>query len=257
MFGSCKIFSGNAIFGKGKCIQAVWLPQICFTENQFRCLVRSNILQKMLFVLRKIKLCNQNRKNKRRENLINHSTASNEKVRVIQFNPIPHSHFPTNQTDPQKKQNLEKKIHQIWSNWEKKEEREVIGFDLEARSRGGGEGEIERRRRDWAALESIFAWSARCCDRQDRCDRHGATIDETGAVLRLTRPMECGSSNWSSVWGVRCCERAQTVLCEEWKWFEVKIWTEMILWVFWFILRSKGKIISVDWIYWFNQTLKF
>ena len=111
VFGSCKIFSGNAIFGKGKCIQAVWLPQICFTENQFRCLVRSNILQKMLFVLRKIKLCNQNRKNKRRENLINHSTASNGK-----FNPIPHSYFPTNQTDPQKKQNPEKKIHQIQSN---------------------------------------------------------------------------------------------------------------------------------------------
>ena len=90
--------------------------RIHFMENQFQCLVRSNILQKMLFVLRKIKLCNQNRKNKRRENLINHSTASNGKVRVIQFNPIPHSHFPTNQTDPQKKQNLEKKIHQIRSN---------------------------------------------------------------------------------------------------------------------------------------------
>ena len=44
----------------------------------------------------------------RGENLINHSTASNGKVRVIQFNPIPHSHFPTNQIDPQKKQNPEK-----------------------------------------------------------------------------------------------------------------------------------------------------
>ena len=83
---------------------------IRFTKNQFWCLVRSNILWKMLSVLWKIKLCNKNRKNKRRENLINHSTASNGKVRVIQFNPIPHSHFPTNQTDPQKKQNLEKKF---------------------------------------------------------------------------------------------------------------------------------------------------
>ena len=60
VFGSCKIFSENAIFGKGKCIQAVWLPwnsfygksisvfgsfkqftenAFCFTENQFPCLV--------------------------------------------------------------------------------------------------------------------------------------------------------------------------------------------------------------------------
>ena len=71
VFGSCKIFSENAIFGKGKCIQAVWLPwnsfygksisvfgsfkqftenAFCFTENQFPCLVRSNILRKMEFV---------------------------------------------------------------------------------------------------------------------------------------------------------------------------------------------------------------
>ena len=153
---------------------------IHFTENQFRCLVRSNILRKMLSVLRKIKLCNQNRKTKRRENLINHSTASNGKVRVIQFNPIPHSHFPTNQTDPQKRQNLEKKF--IKSGQWADIEREVTGFDLEARLRGRGEGEIEQRRRDRAALESIFAWLAQCCDWRDWCDWCGATIDETGAI---------------------------------------------------------------------------
>ena len=34
------------------------------------------------------------------------------------------------------------------------------------------------------------------------------------------------------------------MLCEEWKWFEVKIWMEMILRVFWVILRLKGKSIS-------------
>ena len=71
MFISCKIFSENAIFGKGKCIQAVWLPRnsfygksilvfgsfkhftenaFRFTENQFPCLVRLNILRKMEFV---------------------------------------------------------------------------------------------------------------------------------------------------------------------------------------------------------------
>ena len=71
MFGSCKIFFENAIFGKGKYIQVVWLPRnsfyrksipvfgsfkhfmentFRFTENQFPCLVRSNILRKMEFV---------------------------------------------------------------------------------------------------------------------------------------------------------------------------------------------------------------
>ena len=47
-------FSENAIFRKGKCIQVVGCVGIRFTENQFRCLVRTNILQKMTSVLRKI-----------------------------------------------------------------------------------------------------------------------------------------------------------------------------------------------------------
>ena len=47
-------FSGNAIFRKGKCIQVFGCVGICFTENQFQCLVRTNILRKMTSVLRKI-----------------------------------------------------------------------------------------------------------------------------------------------------------------------------------------------------------
>ena len=71
LFGSCKIFSGNAIFEKGKCIQAVWLPRnsfyeksisvfgsfkhftenaFHFTKNQFPCLVWSNIFWKVEFI---------------------------------------------------------------------------------------------------------------------------------------------------------------------------------------------------------------
>ena len=67
-------FSENAIFGKGKCIQVVWLPwnsfygksipvfglykhftenTFRFTKNQFPCLVQSNILRKMKFVFTK------------------------------------------------------------------------------------------------------------------------------------------------------------------------------------------------------------
>ena len=47
-------FSGNAIFWKGKCIQVFGYVGIHFTENQFWCLVHTNILQKMTSVLRKI-----------------------------------------------------------------------------------------------------------------------------------------------------------------------------------------------------------
>ena len=46
------LFSGNAIFRKGKCIQVFGCLRI--TENQFRCLVCTNILWKMTSVLRKI-----------------------------------------------------------------------------------------------------------------------------------------------------------------------------------------------------------
>ena len=48
------LFFGNAIFRKGKCIQVFGCLEIHFTENQFRCLVRTNILRKMTSVLRKI-----------------------------------------------------------------------------------------------------------------------------------------------------------------------------------------------------------
>ena len=47
-------FSENAIFRKGKCIQVFGCVGIRFTENQFWCLVRTNILRKMTSVLRKI-----------------------------------------------------------------------------------------------------------------------------------------------------------------------------------------------------------
>ena len=47
-------FSGNAIFRKGKCIRVFGCLRIRFMENQFRCLVRTNILRKMTSVLWKI-----------------------------------------------------------------------------------------------------------------------------------------------------------------------------------------------------------
>ena len=48
------LFFGNTIFRKGKCIQVFGCVGICFTENWFRCLVRTNILRKMTSVLQKI-----------------------------------------------------------------------------------------------------------------------------------------------------------------------------------------------------------
>ena len=43
-------FSRNTIFQKGKCIQVFGCLEIRFTENQFRCLVCTNILRKMTSV---------------------------------------------------------------------------------------------------------------------------------------------------------------------------------------------------------------
>ena len=78
----------------------------------------------------------------------------------------------------------------------------------EGRERGDwvrSRGEIarRRRRRDRVALESIFAWSAQCCDRRDRCDRRSAAIDETGAIGAVwVVGLELGLwlSDWSSVY---------------------------------------------------------
>ena len=47
-FGSRKSISGKYfIFRKGKCIQLFGCVEIRFTKNQFKCLVRTNILWKM------------------------------------------------------------------------------------------------------------------------------------------------------------------------------------------------------------------
>ena len=74
-FSGVKSFQGKLFSRKGKCIQVVWLSRKSFyeksipmfgsfkhftengsrfTKNQFSCLVHSNILQKIKFVLRKI-----------------------------------------------------------------------------------------------------------------------------------------------------------------------------------------------------------
>ena len=69
-------------------------------------------------------------------------------------------------TETQKKQNPEKNSSNL------------VKLREEGRERGDwvrSRGEITRWRRDWAALESIFAWSA-------WCDRRNAAIDETGGV---------------------------------------------------------------------------
>ena len=117
-----------------------------------------------------------------------------------------------------------------------------------------------RRCVDWKCVDRTENLTHRGSDRDWEMERK-LTVGLRLALVGL----------WVELWGMRvectamrsaceslCCyERAQTVLCEEWKLFEVKIWTEMTLRVFWVILWSKGKSISVDWIYWFNQTLKF
>ena len=88
-----------------------------------------------------------------------------------------------------------KKIHQIRSNWEKKEEREVTGFNLEARSYGGCEGEIAWQRQDQAALELIFAW---------------LVMVWIGAGVAWCDETSLWSSDWSS------CGRRIGARSEEW-----------------------------------------
>ena len=46
-FSKNTYFSEMLIFGKGKCIQLFGCLGNCFPENQFRCLVRPNILRKI------------------------------------------------------------------------------------------------------------------------------------------------------------------------------------------------------------------
>ena len=57
--------------------------------------------------------------------------------------------------------------------------------------RSRGEIAWRRQRRDRAALELIFAWSAWCCDRRDQCDRRGV-----GCGLELNL--------WSLDWSLVC-----------------------------------------------------
>ena len=120
--------------------------RIHFTENQFRCLVCSNIFT---------------------ENAL-HSQATQFSIHFlsckhVESESIPHS--LTKETKPGKK------IHQIRSNWEKKEEREATGFDwwrrmrdhvAEARSSGVG-----------VRLVRLMIW----------CDRR------TGAIVDLVRSL--------------------------------------------------------------------
>ena len=114
MFGSCKIFSENAIFGKRKYFQIFGYISKNVLKNIFWCLVVFlKILKKKYFLF------------------ITHIFSAVKQI----YNIIP-------QYRNTKETKSRKKIHQIQSNREKKEEREATGFDLEARLYGGCEGEI-------------------------------------------------------------------------------------------------------------------
>ena len=159
-------FSGNTIFQKGKCIQVFGCLEIRFTENQFRCLVCTNILRKMTSVavfgscksisgkysiFRKCYFSEgkmfscvwlpQNSFYGKSIPVLVHSNIFTENALHVQFSihflnckhadneSIPHSF--TEETKPSKK------IHQIRSNWDRAAEEKM-------RSRGEGEigGEI-------------------------------------------------------------------------------------------------------------------
>ena len=124
------LFSENAIFQKRKCFHVFVCHKIRFTENQFWCLVHSNIfIENALHTQFSI-------------HFLNCKLAHNES--------IPHSF--TKETKPSKK------IHQIRSNWDRAAEEKM-------KSRGEGEigGEIGAIVRQ--AARSTIAIDERC-DRQ-------------------------------------------------------------------------------------------
>ena len=139
MFGSCKIISGNAIFGKGKYFQVFGCISKNVLKNIFWCLV----------VFLKIPW-------KTHSLLVAHIFSATKQI----YNII-HSSVQKH------KQNPEKKYHQIRSNWEKKEEREVTGF-----------GERQDR-------------AAQCCD----CDWHEGEI-VIGAKARSRSVRCCDDQTW-------------------------------------------------------------
>ena len=169
-------------------------------ENIFKCLVA---FQKMFWkIFSGVWLCSWKYRRKHIFYLLltfSHIFSTAKQI----YNIIP-QYRNTKETKPRKK------IHQIWSNWEKKEERDATGLDLEARSCGGCEGEVVWWRRDRAALELIFAWSPRCnwhgtaIDETDAiwCDWYDAAIDKIGGVWVIVLELDLWSSGWSSVWGL-------------------------------------------------------
>ena len=83
-------------------------------------------------------------------------------------------------------------------------------------------GQIERKRKrergDWVwSRGKIVRWVRRWdCAAEARSSGVGVDLCLIGGVLRSTRSVECGSLDWSSVWGVRCCGCRTGARFEDW-----------------------------------------
>ena len=173
MFGSYKIFSGtgNVIFGKGKYFQVFCYISKNVLKNIFWCLVVFLKIPKKTHFL-----------------LITHIFSAAKQI----YNIIP-------QYRKTKKQNLEKKFiksSQYRNTKETKPRKKNSSNRVKLREEG-------RERGNWVWSRGEIAQRMRRRDRaaEVRSSGFGVDLCLIRAVLRSTRPVECGSSDWSSVCG--------------------------------------------------------
>ena len=197
MFGSCKIFSRNAIFGKGKYFQVFGCIMKIVVENIFMCLVLlwkcyfptnfSHFLSYFLsiqtnFIIENFKIIAKSQSTEQITAKSQHHTPPK-----LQFNPRQqtsaiksHNHQNTTTTPPQQQQ--KSKSHRNQNHIE----REISGSKVRSRR-----GEIEwrrDRRRDRVA---------RCCDRWEWCDLVRAIIGLELGVRRRRRRLVVASDGLS------------------------------------------------------------
>ena len=169
--------------------------------------------------------------------------------------------------ETQKKQNPGKKFiksNQYRNTKETKPRKKISSNSVKLREKG-------RERGDWVwSRGEIVQWMRRWdCVAEARSSGVGVDLCLIGAMLRSTRSVECGSLDWSSVWGVRCYGYRTGAQFEDWalsssslslslslclcawvwKWFELKIFTSNHFWVKAIKTHGQLKIFSGKFIF--------
>ena len=205
--------------GKKNVFKPFGCLKICFTENQFRCLVRSNIFT---------------------ENAL-HSQATQFSIHFLSCKHVDNESIPHSfrkETKPSKKKKIKSGQIEI--------ARRRRRWDWR-RDRSGGKIKAARSSCDRRAARCCDRRAVRCCDRRSmRCDR------QTGARSVVT--VEVTSSSLFAIWALSL---SLSLSLSFRKYFEVKIRTEIIFRLWSLILRSNWKYFQFDPIYRTYQTCYF